>query len=204
MGCSCLGGSGLDLGAGTTFAPLQRVSVRAGSRAHMPRSARSPHRRGGLAVAPTRAQRRTQTQNLTLSTQVRSQKTPKGQGCFPATHGRSYTPHVFCVLPASHAGSPLPATMSVTPARCRWQPGDGLPGQPSPETGPASPGKRRWFCCGHRFYVCKRRAAALAAPGDKFRGTNPFPGFPEQTNELKGEQHHSALEEPPKTTFQLL
>lgn len=55
-----------------------------------------------------------------------------------------------------------------------------------------------------QVYVCKRRAAALAAPGDKFRGTNPFLGFPEQTNELKGEQHHSALEEPPKTTFQLL
>lgn len=108
----------------------------------------------------------------------------------------------FVCSPPAVLGPPSPQPR-VSPRRDAGG-SQGTGSQASPARGPALlPTEAALVLLWPQVYVCKRRAGALAAPGDKFRGTNPFPGFPEQTNELKGEQHHSTLEEPPKTTFQL-
>lgn len=123
---------------------------------------------------------------------ARFQKTLKRQGCFLAMHGGILIPlHVPYTFAVNHAGSPCPhheCQSSATPVAAR-----GLaPEPPQLRHWPRLPEEAAPVWLFPRVYVCKRHAGALAASGNEFRGTNPFTGFPKQTNELKREQRCTA------------
>lgn len=143
-----LRGAWAPFGAGTTFAPLRRVGVRAGSRAQTPPSVRSRHHHGGWRGHPRRARRWTQTQNLTLSIYVCLQTPLKRQGCSLATHG-GITPPVCLYVgcqPCRVPSLPHGCQPSATPVAARR-----LAPKPSELRDPSSPRKRQRFRCVHGF-----------------------------------------------------